>query len=235
MDIRQFFNDNRRQCEAETQLINSMGNEEVKKDAKQLFIEGVNEWVVSLKDATEKAEKKRSEGNPHCLSIGKKSIETKIDDVSVEIDISYSLEHMSNEKEFSIHITDNFIYWSHCGSNYSFLIGEGENADSFVKCETVEELYEKIVEIKKYKYCNKTGNFLKDLTSDKMMEALDIILDNEKKECSVCLKTVGNTQKLKCGHFCCRQCRHEMLRRKNKKCPLCRDENLNEQVSDNEE
>jgi hypothetical protein len=199
-------------------------------DIKQKFIEGVNEWVASLKDNIVKGEEKKKTVN-HCVVIAKKIVKTKIDNISVRIRIFYQLG-FDSEREFSISIEDELIFWD-IGNNCGFLIGEDENV--FINTKTVEELYEKIVELKNYKYCNITGNFVKELSSNKMMEALDVILDNEKKECSVCLSTVGDSQKLKCCHFLCHHCRHEMLRKKNKKCPLCRDENLDEDGDNSDE
>jgi hypothetical protein len=200
-----------------------MGKEEVKKDAKQLFIEGVNEWIGKYADSIEKVKERIKDKNTDYWNIICKTDKVKltVDGIELDMDIEYVLDKFCGEykTKFSINLRDRHIMSiQNCDEEPLHLREQGF---SF----SVEELYENIEKLKSAKYDKMKGQFrVNENKNAEMNELLRSMFDNDK--CCVCLDFVGEREKLICGHHCCRQCRHQMLKKKDKKCPLCREKNI---------
>jgi hypothetical protein len=223
MDIRTFFDENRKQCEKETQLINSMGKVEVEKDAKQIFVDCINEWIGKYADSIEEVKERiKDKDTDYWNKICKTDkVKLTVDGIELDMDIVYILDKFCGEykPKFSINIRDRHIMSiQNCDEEPLHLHGDGY---SF----SVEELYERIQKLKSAKYDKMTGQFrVNETKNTKVNELLRSMFDTDK--CCVCLDNVGDCETLMCGHYCCRQCRHQMIKKKNKKCPLCRKKNI---------
>jgi hypothetical protein len=123
---------------------------------------------------------------------------------------------MKEEKrEFEVSIEDFYII-DEDGDNQPIKF-----ADNNGTCETIEEVFDMFYKLKRSTYCKITSK----LVFDKSLISFDVAVRGMLEDietCSVCMDNVGRGEKLVCGHYCCRQCRHQMLRKKDRKCPLCR-------------
>ena len=77
--------------------------------------------------------------------------------------------------------------------------------------------------------CKHIGLFLDDIENDTLKRKKKL-----KNECSICLESIKNNTKLRCGHEFCLEClKNWIMNKKNTKtCPLCRFE-FTEYINDN--
>jgi hypothetical protein len=213
-------------------------------DAKQQFIEAMNEWVANcegdLKKEIERLKNRKTECPFDYNNTVSSTVPTTImiDGIDVKLHINYMVDKKYEEytTKFSVETYDTHFKEVDTFDEQGLYFLNGDIGGGIV--ETIEELYDLMEMIKNAKYCKIQSNFL---LKQKKSYKIDNVLRgffNVDKKCSVCMDDVGDGEKLICSHFCCRQCRHEMLRKKDKKCPLCRKKTVNKfdvgRDSDNE-
>ncbi len=160
------------------------------------------------------------------------NIKTKIDDIDVIISIEYNENTKDDIKYFKLQIKDNCIsticysVYNHnfyneyekqykYTSHYDFNINNEDEMNNF---------WNLVKRLKKYKY-NKIKSVFepedKIELHKKYNDSVEYLFDIDC--CSVCNDSVGEYERIKCNHFLCKKCAHQMIKRKNRKCPICRE------------
>lgn len=156
-------------------------------------------------------EYKLSKGNNFCLSV-------ILDEIDVDIIISKSRDRYRITLESDVIIVEETCDDLEFQSYYPQL----------------SEIKEILKNIKTYKWNKITGVFDNPESIDNDRDIYKIIDEEigfDVDKCPVCLERCK--EKLKCGHTLCMKCRVKCIKKKNKRCPICRDLNLD--ITSNEE
>ena len=141
----------------------------------------------------------------------------RIDNIDVRLKISFYPDFIY------VHLLDRHLYESYTTDVYFSTNTKKFDINEEDINETYLQIYDYLEQLKNYKYCNINSEFRNlPIQYDGI---LDEIFGVENK-CCVCLENVGIEEHLICFHKICRHCRHKMIRKNNKKCPICRKKNL---------
>ncbi len=166
------------------------------------------------------------------------NINSKIDGIEVIFNIEKEKRHNcgcrhseNSEKKdsklyYSVRVGLNNIYSEY---NTYFILADVFN-------DTPEEIFEKIEEFKKYKWCKIKGSFMKNDESSELFKLLDEHINNNENEfnkCSVCYERCN--EELQCSHILCMYCRQKMIKNKKKRCPVCRTKQYDIQIITDED
>jgi hypothetical protein len=201
-------------------------------DAKQQFVKYINEWINSTENIDKFElfknnvnEIKRDTYNTSVCQTEEISI--SVDGINVDMVICYAFDKIREEikPKFTIKLKDSNIYEENCCNYETLFIKNDEDATCGISF-SAEELYNKIEQLKNAKYNKIKGCFYIKEKSSKNIDNILREMFNCSNKCSVCFDFVGECEKLICNHYCCRQCRHTMLKKKDRKCPICRRKNI---------
>jgi hypothetical protein len=154
---------------------------------------------------------------------------TKIDEIDLQIIIMYEVIKLTMDKKevygYKLIVSSNYIDYIPSYHEYKFITQSYED---------IPELYKAIETLKDMKWCKISGAFTSDEIMNKNREFRNVMSDLfELNKCSVCLDHCEEL--LNCDHILCMKCRSHMLKKKNKKCPICRNPCLHRDGESGEE
>ena len=155
------------------------------------------------------------------------SFKTKIDEIDVQIKITYEESSSKGNSTFYRVIVSS--YYINNMETYK------DHELEYKVLNNAKNLYEYLEELKNKKWCKSNG-FFRSLELVNKIKGFHEVMGElfEINKCSVCVDHCDEL--LNCGHILCMKCRSHMLKKQNKECPICRSSCLHQYgESDDEE
>ncbi len=153
------------------------------------------------------------------ISRGHEYIDTKIDDLHVKIEI-YKL---NGKIVISIH--DRFLYTPNNIYYHEFYGVDGDytyNQYFEMNDEGFNQMWDFIQKLAGYKYNKLFSRFDPPEIIEsgrRYYESIQHVFNMTK--CEVCTDILSEYEKIGCGHNICKKCAQDMIKKKNRNCPLC--------------
>jgi hypothetical protein len=205
-------------------------NKEVDQDTlyKNAFINGLKEKVKNDK--------------PYSSFMGIERIKTIIDDIFLNIVIYHMKGRKDDVDLFKIMIEDEYMVYDHCYTSYSYTFYIGDKDEEYMPYkhyevnndDEMDKFWNLLKKIKTYKYNKVLSRFEPNEiieSTTKYNESINYLF--EQNICVVCNDMVGEEEITLCNHNLCKKCLNNMLKKKNRKCPICRAKKIEVVKNDN--
>jgi hypothetical protein len=231
MDIRTFFNPNgQARVEEEVEQVEELHLPITVADIENLkHKKAMYAFFENMDEEAKKSEKYEDEK----YGLSNRRFNIVIDEIKINV-----MMYIENKK-FIVTFFDEYLMDAGYNSyNYRFYFNDSKfnkNAkrayELFVfEKEEMWDMCDFFITIKDFKYNKIESRFERfDIEKEKIKNEFNETITelfNSFEKCSVCLDIIGDDEKVGCGHGVCKKCCQEMLKRKNKRCPICRKKSL---------